>query len=574
MNVSGTMRRWFRKIRYAVWYVFSLPARIDLVGLVIRAFSFPQHDWAARLRRNLTEDTEDLTWQQAINPLYWIGWGAQFFWKWLLTRPYASLAPAIPAFVVLSVLAATAIAIARRDSSETQAIYLDKLRLAMRSDQTEVAAVAAQRLLELDPDNLEHQYQLAMLDDELGRNESARRAIYRLAIQKQYGPAALWMLKALVYGAPNEGEDTLSEAARRSSWDPGEEQLCHQCATVAISNLRGERARFAQKLFAGFLADTGHAGDALRQYRELSQTDPSVNLAAALLADRTKDYDTAQRFAKAAIRFIEPKFLANPRSVELRLQYAQALVLDEQFNEAYQLLVDGYNLTPSPILLTATAESLIFRAKNLQRTIGDYESLSKRAEYIFQAQKIAGQSPLVNEAVVQFLIECAEAESDGLENVRRDLLRGLDPAAKHFVEGTVLMINGDVENARNHLELAAQQSDGNLASMLNNLAYTLGRSDEKYLPRSLELSNMALEKLPGHPSLLETRGQILLRMKRYRDAIADLEQALTDPGLKPMAHASLAEAYEALGMSDLADENRELADRYRPNRGGRGEPRN
>ncbi|MCA9140786.1 MAG: hypothetical protein KDB00_28635 [Planctomycetales bacterium] len=560
------LRRGVRRIRYTVWYVISLPARIDLVGILIRAFAFPNHDWATRLRRNLAEDKDDVTWQQAINPMYWFAWGARFVWKWFLTRPYATLAPAIPAFVVLAVLAATAIAVARRDSSEIQAIYLDKLRVSMASGQTEIAAVAAQRLLELDPDNLEHQYQLAMLDDELGRNESARSAIFRLAIQKQYGPAALWMLKALVYDVAKQDDDA-PEQSRRTAWDPTEQQLCHQCATIAISNLPGNRARFAQKLYAGFLADTGHYGDALRHYREISETEPSVNLAAALLADRVKDYDASQRFAKAAIRFLKPKFLAQPTSVELRLQYAQALVLDEQFNEAYQLLVDGYKLTPAPILVAATAESLIFRAKNLQRTLGEQESMAKRAEFIFQAQEIAGQDPLVIEAVVEFLIECAEAESDGLENVRRDLLRGLDPAAKHFVEGTVLMIKGETEKARTHLELAAQQSDGNLASMLNNLAYTLGRSDEKYLPRALELSNMALEKLPGHPSLLETRGQILLRMKRYRDAIADLEKALTDPGLKSMAHTGLAEAYEALEMFDLASENKELADRYRS--GGR-----
>ncbi|WP_182864971.1 hypothetical protein [Stieleria mannarensis] len=555
-------RRWFRLSRHAVMTVLSLPARVDLIGRLSRAFAFPQHEWARRLRRNLASEPETVTWQQAVNPLFLIKWGTVFFWKWLLTRPYMALAPAIPALLVLVVLAATAVVIARRDSGQTQTIYLDKLRAAMASGETEVAAVAAQRLLELDPENLEHQYQLAMLDDELGRTESARRAIFRLAIQKQYGPAALWMLKALVYDESAKSDSESGELVRRTSWGKAEQQLCHQCATVAMSHLPSDRARFAQKLYAGFLAENGFYGDALRHYQELSESEPSVNLAAALLADRVKEYDSAQRFAEAAIGYLKPKFLAQPTAVQLRLQYAQALVLDEQFDEAYRLLVDGYKLTPEPILLTATAEALVFRAKNLQRAIGDRESVAKRSEFIFDAQKIAPQSPLVIESVVELLIDCAEAEDDGLKNVRRDLLRGLDPASKHFVEGTVLMIRGEEDKARSHLELAASQAQGNLAGMLNNLAYALGRSDEKYLPRALELSELALEKLPGHPSLLETRGQILLRMERYHDAIADLEKALADPTLRPMVHASLARAYEALELDDLAEQHHDMAHEY------------
>ena len=229
MKVWALIRRWIRLVRLALYSLLTLPSRLDLVGLAIRAFAFPQHDWAKRLRRNLANDAEAITWQQAINPLYWTVWGSRFFWRWLVTRPYISLAPAIPALLVLSVLAATAIAIARRDSNRTQTVYLDRLRTSLASGETKVAAVAAQRLLELDPDNLEHQYQLAMLDNELGHTESARRAIFRLAIQKQYGPAALWMLKALVFEEPKEADDSW-DVKRRTQWDQSEQQLCHQCA--------------------------------------------------------------------------------------------------------------------------------------------------------------------------------------------------------------------------------------------------------------------------------------------------------------------------------------------------------
>ena len=271
--------------------------------------------------------------------------------------------------------------------------------------------------------------------------------------------------------------------------------------TIAISNLPAQRAGFAQKLYAGFLADSGFHGDALRHYREIAEREPSVNLAAALLADRVKDYDTSRRFAKAAIRYLKPKFLASPTTVQLRVQYAQALVLDEQFDRG--LSVVGRRLQADAPTDSVDGDGRItdLSCQESSAHVGRPRvAIAKRAEFIFRgAKNRATKCPLVIEAVVEFVIECAEAESEGLENVRRDLLRGLDPASKHFVEGTVLMIKGDEESARQHLELAAKQSDGNFAGMLNNLAYALGTFGREVSAASaLEMSPIgARDNCPG-----------------------------------------------------------------------------
>ncbi|MCS7471464.1 hypothetical protein NZK35_32860 [Stieleria sp. ICT_E10.1] len=570
MNVAKVLRRWWRLYLSAFRFVISLPRTLNVVELTIDAFSFPQHDWAKRLRRDLADDESPLTWQQALNPLYWVVWTVRFMIRWITSRPYMTLAPSVPALVVAVILMATVLSVVRRDQAATQTIYLDTLRTSIANGNTEVASVAVQRLLAIDPDNLEHQYQLAMLDDELGRKESARMSIYRLAIQEEYGPAALWMLKALVYDDPasdlKHGDQLHPQLIPRTQWSEDEKKICHRCATVAITKLPSQRAIFAKKMYARFLTQIGAAGDALALYNTIADVDPGVNLVAAQLANQlaqqTGDYLTVQRFAKAAIRMIEPVLLADPTSVPTRLNYAQALVLDEQDEQAYQTLTEGYQLTGDGLLLLAAGEARIFTAERLKRDVGARETLAERGPILYQALELAPKSPVVLEAVVQFSIECSEADDQALQNVRRKLLSGVDPPAMHFIEGTVALMSGDHESAQRHLSLAANEWK-NMAGLLNNLAVTLSQNgDTAKLPQALRLSDAALDQLPGHPYLLETRGQILLRMERYEEAIVDLEAALKEPAMRPLAHPSLAIAYEKLGEDDLAGQHRRLAERH------------
>ncbi|QDV82981.1 hypothetical protein [Planctomycetes bacterium TBK1r] len=569
MKPIRILRRWWRMFVSAIRFVMRLPRTLNVVELTIHAFSFPQHEWAKRLRRDLAADESPTTWKQAINPLYWMAWGARFFVSWVASRPYATLAPAMPAIVVAVILLAVVLIVVRRDQAATQTIYLDTLRTSLTEGNTAVASVAVQRLLAIDPNNLEHQYQLAMLDDELGKKESARLAIYRLAVQEEHGPAALWMLKALIYDemtSPASDDEQNLQLVPRKKWSDDEKTICHRCATVALTKLPSQRAIFAKRMYARFLTEIGAARDALALYESIADTDPEVNLIAAQLAhqlaQRNGDYLTVREYAKAAIRFIRPALLADPTSVDKRLNLAQALVLDEQDEQAYQLLTEGYQLTGDGLLLLAAGEARIFTADRLKRDIGARETLAERGPILYQALELAPKSPVVLEAVVQFSIECSEADDQALQNVRKKLLSGVDPPAMHFIEGTVALMSGDHESAQRHLSLAANEWK-NMAGLLNNLAVTLSQNgDTAKLPQALRLSDAALDQLPGHPYLLETRGQILLRMERYEEAIVDLEAALKEPAMRPLAHPSLAIAYEKLGEDDLAEQHRRLAERH------------
>jgi predicted Zn-dependent protease len=79
------------------------------------------------------------------------------------------------------------------------------------------------------------------------------------------------------------------------------------------------------------------------------------------------------------------------------------------------------------------------------------------------------------------------------------------------------------------------------------------------LDRALSLVNAALKSVPNQPVIRETRGQILLRLKQYKEAIFDLEFALSSSAPSQPIHEALSQAYEAIGMVDLAQTHQELA---------------
>jgi uncharacterized protein HemY len=63
--------------------------------------------------------------------------------------------------------------------------------------------------------------------------------------------------------------------------------------------------------------------------------------------------------------------------------------------------------------------------------------------------------------------------------------------------------------------------------------------------------------MPNHPEFRHTRGNILFKMERWKEAIEDLEFALSGSHSdQANIHAELAKAYEMLGSPALAAPHR------------------
>jgi tetratricopeptide (TPR) repeat protein len=103
-------------------------------------------------------------------------------------------------------------------------------------------------------------------------------------------------------------------------------------------------------------------------------------------------------------------------------------------------------------------------------------------------------------------------------------------------------------------------------TFLNNMAWTY--SEEMNQPEEgLKWANESINKVGAQPDILDTRGVILTRLKRYDEAQRDLESAARDVDANPAAYTRLAPGlyyhlarlYHAQGKTDQARDYRDRA---------------
>ena len=95
----------------------------------------------------------------------------------------------------------------------------------------------------------------------------------------------------------------------------------------------------------------------------------------------------------------------------------------------------------------------------------------------------------------------------------------------------------------------------NAPIVLNNVAVHLATRTPPRLDRALEIMNRVVQDHPEPAAFRETRGEILVQLKRFEEALVDLKIALPSyRDYKPI-HIALQEVYVGLGIPDLAAEH-------------------
>lgn len=164
--------------------------------------------------------------------------------------------------------------------------------------------------------------------------------------------------------------------------------------------------------------------------------------------------------------------------------------------------------------------------------------------------------------VMQRLLTLAGGKDDAARKARElftELIAsGKAPASAYLLAGTDALARGDRKLGIAYLERANELNPGSYVA-LNNLAWGLAFGPMPDLERALTVIDEAARKAPQDPNVRDTRGRILAKLKRWNEALVDLEAA--GPALRGNAeyHTALAEVYEALGMKAPASKHREAA---------------
>ena len=139
------------------------------------------------------------------------------------------------------------------------------------------------------------------------------------------------------------------------------------------------------------------------------------------------------------------------------------------------------------------------------------------------------------------------------------LVKGPPSAMLHLLLGLDAWKRGKQDEGILHLEQAYQLAP-DVGLVVNDLAAMLATGPKPDLTRALALAETAVQHWPGETHFRDTRGQILVKLGRYKEALGDLEIAQRATPDNPSVHAALAIAYDHLGMSSLAEGHRRMAE--------------
>jgi tetratricopeptide (TPR) repeat protein len=269
-------------------------------------------------------------------------------------------------------------------------------------------------------------------------------------------------------------------------------------------------AYFEQHNYPQVLADTGQA----------LKLNPSLGMAYALRVDVA----WMQKDKATAMKEIERMLAARPDSSYAHHVAAFSYERWGMRAEAIAVLTHGIERAPS-------ANLYLYRAQ-----LRPAAELAERRSDLAKALSLEPQS-------FSIARDSAELEigAGHYSNAQPILTSALNKAAlSESQRSTLLGLRGIAYTQTGAAALA--QSDYNAARALvdnktglNNLCWLLATHDTS-LDLALSLCDASLAKSPDNAAALDSRGMVLLRMGRYRDAIASYDAALAK---RPGYHSSL-----------------------------------
>jgi predicted Zn-dependent protease len=487
-----------------------------------------------------------------LNPIRWSFWTWQFAWRWLTSRNVIATLPAIPALAAILGFAIV-VSMGSNYSNTNRTWQYQRLLIEAREehDLTKSRMIAS-ALIQLNRTEPLYVFELARIEADAGNMDAAKAIMSDLAMASRYAPATMWMAEQL--GDWNEF----------STWEPvRQQQLFYWLKLAAQFEPDNTRPRL---LMAELLQRVGDYQGALSTLLPIADLDTTTSLIVARLQQRLGLNTQAEERGQRLLQDLGQQLSEDATNTEARIQASSILAQQNRADESVKLLQEGliHETTPSGMqqLTQALTEAMVMESRQIAQEDRSPRGLMRSFERLKDAMSVDPNNALLMSAVTRACIEAAESKENELVILREALVQGVSPDTAHFILGTIALQQGDIDQAMKHLEICAE-TNPNLPGLLNNLAHAICQEENADLERALRLSNAAVANLPNHTYLRETRGQILLRMERYSEAIADLEFALSSVELRPEIRKSLAKAYSALGQAEIAQRQLELLDQGR-----------
>lgn len=460
--------------------------------------------------------------------------------KWWASRHSRHLMQGLPALLLGMAVAVLACLLGQTPESDLLWRYPHEAARAWQEGNYHAAQVCYERLALAHEGRPEYEYSLALTDLALGQEGRALALLNNLAASDRQGypPAHLWHARRLL-------------DAKASP------QALHAAELHLLRALQGQpELREAHPLLGQLYLATNRLNLAEPHLLKAVPAQPELRLPLAGLYARRGQKEQARSQAEQAARFFRQQAEADVDNHQARSLWAEAALLQEDFRGALAILEDGMKIAARPPYRQALARVCV--------TWADALAANPKANPadLFVLLELALKYDNANEAALQHLLAFTKlrgAEGDKARKALQALLaQAKTPAILHLLLGIDAWERGKTDESRRHLE-QAYQLNPDMGLIANNLAWVLAYGNPADLRRALELINSALQRWPHQPRLRDTRGHILVKMGRWKEALTDLEAALPEVSDKRASHRTLADVYQHLGMPEMAAEHKRLA---------------
>jgi tetratricopeptide (TPR) repeat protein len=431
------------------------------------------------------------------------------------------------------------------DSGKLRARYFREALRHLQAKDYQAALLGFDRVAEIDgPGGIDRkaEYSRAICLDALGEHDRAESVMDRLAPEGHVGFAAAHAWKA---------RKLLAAAGRSPALTRDAEShllLALQDAPDTIE-VHDQLARF-------YLA-TGQSAKAIPHLERIVAARPDLLIALARAFQAQGNRFQARERAGEARAFYRKQAEANLDDFGARLRWVEAAVFLEDFPTAVSALEHDASLGRDPRYRRALSQVYAAWFDALERS--PRSELAQRMELI---EKGLDLDPSNEALITRFarLIRAGGEEAARARAALQTLVSGGGATGPvHFALGLDAWMDGRRAEACIHWE-EAFRLDPRSPVLANNLACALAAGASPDLDRALGTINPVIALWPGDARFRETRGQILTKLERWREALPDLKAALVVYPDHAALHQALAETYTHLKASSMAAEHRKRAD--------------
>lgn len=428
-------------------------------------------------------------------------------------------------------------------SQGSAARYKRAAQAATAAKNTRVAELYFLKLLYLDETDPEPRFELALIADARGEKQHGERLMQQIAPSAEvgYAPAHFWLVQKRI------------DALSLEKSPPSPKEIADIQGHLRYVIAREPRHLEARAMLGQICLQTGSVNEAITHLSVAAAAQPPLHLTLAQLCSAQGNKNLAELHGKAARDYFQAQLTARPGDIETELGLAAAELSLGNTPRALEVLSKGLERTNDARFHLGLTGAYLMSFDQVNP-----KEVARRLELIEKAWTHGPDSLAVLTRLQQLAGGSGPEARQARNAIEKSLEMGKAPAVAHFLLGSMDVNGGNLTAARSHFE-DAHRLDPENAQTANNLAWLLANSEPYELARALQLAADAVTAFPAQANFRETRGQILAKLGRYKEAVTDLELALSALSQMPSIHAALAKAYEALGDTELAARHRELS---------------